>query len=143
MAAAVAVGALAVLAACGDDEVPLATGGELIRLDAPPTTPTTTVPPTTVPSTDAVATTEPEAPVDPVEGCLDWYRFKIEAADEDVVERWEDELAEDLVQLVAECERLAAEEPQRVQDMIAENKAIDEFLSQMAAQTTAADTTGA
>ena len=97
-----------------------------------------------MPPTEPVATTEPEAAVDPVEGCLDWHRFKIEAGDEDVVDFWEDELDEDLVQLVAECERLAAQEPQRVQDMIAESKAIDEFLSQMAAQTTtAADTTGA
>ena len=108
MAAAVAVGALALLAACGDDEAPLATGGQLISLDAPPTTPPPTVPPTTVPPTEPVATTEPEAPVDPVEGCLDWHRFKIEAGDEDVVDLWEDELDEDLVQLVAECERLAA-----------------------------------
>jgi hypothetical protein len=141
MAAAMTVAVLAGLVACGEDEAPVATGGELIRLDAPPTTPAPTPPPTTVPSSEAVAATEPTAPVDPVEGCLDWYQFKIEAADEVVVEIWEDQLDEDLVQLVAECERLAAEEPQRVEDMIAENEAIDEFLSQMAAQTTAPDTT--
>jgi hypothetical protein len=141
IAAAMTVGALAGLAACGDDEAPVATGGELIRLDAPPTTPAPTPPPTAVPSSEAVAATEPTAPVDPVEGCLDWYQFKIEAADAGVVEIWEDELDEDLVQLVAECERLAAEEPQRVEDMIAENEAIDEFLSQMAAQTTVPGTT--
>ena len=39
--------------------------------------------------------------------------------------------------------RLAAEEPQRVQDMIAESRAIDEFLRQMAAQTTVTETTDA
>lgn len=125
---------LLLVTACADEEPePLAdTGGELIRIETtiPPTAPTTAAPPTTVPSTDP--------PVDPMTGCLDWYRFKIEAGDGAVVAFWQDELEEDLVQLVAECERLVAEDPPRVAEMIEENRRIDEFLRQATATTTSA-----
>lgn len=126
IAAGLAVGALA---ACSEDEPePLADpGGELIRIE--PTVVTTA--PASTPATPVPST----APVDPMAGCLDWYRFKIEAGDETVVAFWQNQLGEDLVQLVAECERLVADEPARVQEMIEEQRRIDEFLRAATATT--------
>lgn len=112
------------LVACSEDEAePLAdTGGELIVLESTvaPAAPSSSAPPTTVQPADP--------PVDPMAGCLDWHRFKIEAGDGTVVAFWQEELGEDLVRLVEECERLVAEEPVRVDEMIAEKRRIDEFL---------------
>jgi hypothetical protein len=126
---------LALLGACAeDDPEPLADrGGQLIPIETPPPVPTsdpsaaTTLPP---------STTTTVAPVDPMTGCLDWYRFKIESGDSSVVAFWQEQLGEDLVQLVAECERLVAEEPQRIDDMIEENRRIEEFLRVLATATT-------
>ena len=140
MAAAVAVGALALLAACGDEEAPVATGGELIRLDAAADRAADDRA-----ADDGAAHRAPSPRPSPrrrstrSRAASTGTASRSRPATRTVVEFWEDELDEDLVQLVAECERLAAEEPQRVQDMIAESKAIDEFLRQMAAQTTAPD----
>ncbi len=116
--------AVAGLAACSEEEPePLADpGGELIRIET--TVVATAAAPASAPPTPVPTT----APVDPMAGCLDWSRFKIEAGDETVVAFWQDELDEDLVQLVAECERLVAEDPARVQTMIEESRQIDEFL---------------
>jgi len=125
MSAAAVIGALTVLSACADEEEPLATGGELIRLEPATTVPAATVAPTTEPVTSPSTGPDAGEPVDPVDGCINWYRIKIEAEDPAVLAVWEDELDEDLVQLVAECERLADEEPERVEDMIAEADAIE------------------
>jgi hypothetical protein len=127
---------LGLVGACAeDDPEPLADrGGQLIPIETPPPVPTSDPSAaTTMPAT----TTTTLPPVDPMTGCLDWYRFKIESGDSTVVAFWQEQLGEDLVRLVAECERLVAEEPQRIDDMIEENRRIEEFLRVLATATTA------
>jgi hypothetical protein len=134
--AALAFGVVA-LTACAEKAEPLSgSGGELIRLEATTTPATSTPSGTAEPTTAPTDTTEPEEPVDPLTECLDWHRVKIEAGDPAVLRTWEEDLDEDLVQLVAECERIVANDPARVQAMIEENKQIDEFLRQMSRQST-------
>ncbi len=139
MAAAAVVAAGGWLGACSDDPPALATREstltQLGTTPPPTTTPAAPATPATPATTDPPATTKASTtttiPIDPVIGCMDYLTFQISAGEEEATELWQD-LDESEDALVAECQRLAAEEPARVRQMIEEKRAIDEFLANAA-----------
>ena len=137
MAAVALVAAGGWLGACSDDPPALASReSTLTQLGTTPTS-TTTPPATSVPasapatSTEPVRTTTTTIPIDPVIGCVDYLTFQISAGEEEATELWQD-LDESEDALVAECQRLAEEQPARVRQMIEEKRAIDIFLANAA-----------
>lgn len=138
MAALVGVAAVAALAGCGDDAPTFADGnGGLVTLlaggTAPPATTAEAAAGTSAPTTARVTTTT--ADMEPVDGCVRYYEFKIETEDADALELW-DEVGEDAGGLRAECERLADDEPALVATLVEEMRAIDAFLAAAAAGST-------
>lgn len=120
---------LLALSACSDDDAAIASQGSTLTqiVEATTTTPTTAAPVATEPATTTTVY------VAPVPGCLDYMNFQIEAGEEQATELWQDELDEDTDALQAYCEDLADEDPDRVEEMIEEKRAIDAFLAQVEA----------
>jgi hypothetical protein len=142
MAALAGVATVALLAGCGEDVPSFADGGGgLVTLAPivtdPPATTATTVAETSPPTTAAATTTT--LYIDPADGCVRYYEFKIETEDEDALDLWR-ELDEDAAALQAECERLSVEEPDQVAAFVDEQRAIDAYLAAVAASESTATT---